>query len=252
MQCHNFEAAILELILDPKLSRPQQILAFHEAMNHPKISSTMKSAGLTTPFETSVNHFLLEQQKKMIESAAFTTKTKGRTTNDCRSFIKANLLACAESPEAPGMSVPSKRARIKAFGLKKTTGYRLLKKMKVKHSDLRNEGAGVLWAAVQKRKGYSKVSPELRGKLYEWFLNHLQVIQLPIANDTLLLKDPDDANTKIRVGKLLLQIPYQELHNDLLSESPSGLPEARHPVTNESLISDTALRALTPPRRLGQ
>jgi hypothetical protein len=73
------------------------------------------------------------------------------------------------------------------------------------------------------------------------------VIQSPIANNTLLLKDPDDPTKKNRVGKLLLQIPYRELHNDLLSESPSGLPEARHPVTNKLLISDTALRALTPP-----
>jgi hypothetical protein len=47
----------------------------------------------------------------------------------------------------------------------------------------------------------------------------------------------------------LLQIPDRELHSDLLSKSPSGLPEARHPATNELLISDTALRALTPPTK---
>jgi hypothetical protein len=240
---------ILDSILDPKLSRPQQILAFHEAMNHPRIQATVKSAGLTSPDDNSVAHFLLLQQKKMIESAGETAKAKGRPTDDRRSFIEANLLACAESPEsAPGITKPSKRARIKAFGLKKTTGYRLLKKSKTKRSAVRNDGTSVLWSTVEKRKGYSKVSPELRTKLYDWFLKHPQVIQSPIANDTLLLKDPDDPKNKIRVGKLLLQIPYRELHNDLLSDGPCGLPEARHPTTGVALISDTALRALTPPQ----
>ena len=89
---------ILDSILDPKLSRPQQILAFYEAMNHPRIQCTVKSAGLTSPDENSVARFLLEQQKKMMKYAGVTAKAKGRPTDDCRSFIEANLLACAESP----------------------------------------------------------------------------------------------------------------------------------------------------------
>jgi hypothetical protein len=64
----------------------------------------------------------------MIGFAAETTKTKGRPTDDRRSFIKVNLLACAESPGAPGKPVPTKQAWIKAFGLKEATGYQLLKK----------------------------------------------------------------------------------------------------------------------------
>jgi hypothetical protein len=83
---------IIEAILDPKLSRPQQILAFYEAANHSQIRSTVKSAGLTSPVENYVAHYLLEQQKKMIGSAAETTKTKGRPMDDRRSFIEANLL----------------------------------------------------------------------------------------------------------------------------------------------------------------
>jgi hypothetical protein len=74
------------------------------------------------------------------------------------------------------------------------------------------------------------------------------VIQSPIANDVLLLKDPDDPKNKIRVGKIMLQIPYQELHHYLLSDGPSGLLEARYPTMNLALISDTALKGLTPPQ----
>jgi hypothetical protein len=239
---------IIEAILDPKLSRPQQILAFHEAANHPRMRSTVKSAGFTSPTENSVTNYLLEQQKKMIQSAAETTKLRGRPTDDRRSFIEANILACADSPNAQQNTVPSKQSRIKALGLKRTSGYRLLKNMSKKRSDLHNDEYSVSWSTVKKRKGYSKVSPQLRKKLYEWFLNHPQVIASPIASDTLLLKDPDDPTKKIRVGKLLLQISYRELHNDLLSDGPSGLLEARHSTTNEPLISDTALRALTPPQ----
>ncbi len=91
---------ILDSILDTKLSRQQQILAFHEAMNHPRIQATVKSAGLTSPDDNYVAHFLLLQQKKMIKSAGETAKAKGRATYNRRSFIEANLLACAESPES--------------------------------------------------------------------------------------------------------------------------------------------------------
>jgi hypothetical protein len=46
----------------------------------------------------------------------------------------------------------------------------------------------------------------------------------------------------------LLQILYWKIHNDLLSDGPSGLPEARHQAMNVALISDTAFRVLTPPQ----
>jgi hypothetical protein len=120
---------ILDTILDPKLSRPQQILALHEAMNHPKIQSTVTSAGLSSPSKNLVAPCPLNQQKKMIQAAAETAKAKGRLTDNGQSFIEANLLACAESPEfTPGITKPSKQVRIKAFGLKEATGYWLLQK----------------------------------------------------------------------------------------------------------------------------
>jgi hypothetical protein len=79
--------------------------------------------------------------------------------------------------------------------------------MKVTHSVLQNDGASVLWSAVEKCKGYSKVSRQLQRKLYKWFLKHLHVIQSPIANDIQLLKDLMIQMYKNRMGKLLLEIP---------------------------------------------
>ena len=51
-------------------------------------------------------------------------------------------------------------------------------------------------------------------------------------------------NTK--VAKLLLEIPFRELHNDLVNPD-SGLPRAIDPISGKPLISDTALRYLVPP-----
>ena len=67
----------------------------------------------------------------------------------------------------------------------------------------------------------------------------------PIYNDTLLFKDSSEPNTKIRVGKLLRQVSMRELHNDLLSDPPTGLSEV-YDVSGRPIISDTGFRALLP------
>jgi hypothetical protein len=71
------------------------------------------------------------------------------------------------------------------------------------------------------------------------------VVNLPISNDTIIIKDK--SNKKTRVGKLILQISIRELHNDWLSDGPLGLPDARD-MSGELIIPDTALRSLLPPQ----
>ena len=91
------------------------------------------------------------------------------------------------------------------------------------------------------------MSPQLKEEFLDWLEKHNMVIQSPIANDTLLVRDPNNPSRKIRVNKLLLQIPVRELHNNLLSEDPNiGLKGAVDRNGNV-LISDTGLRALLPP-----
>ena len=99
---------------------------------------------------------------------------------------------------------------------------------------------------MQSRKGYSKVSRALREKLYDWILKHPEIINSPISNDTILIRNPTNANEKIRVGKLLHNISIQELHNDLMAEPPLGLKEALDQKGN-CLISDTSLNSLMSP-----
>ena len=91
------------------------------------------------------------------------------------------------------------------------------------------------------------MSPQLKKEFLDWLEKHNMVIQSPIANDTLLVRDPNNPSRKIRVNKLLLQIPVRELHNNLLSEDPNIGLEGAINCNGNALISDTSLRALLPP-----
>ena len=84
------------------------------------------------------------------------------------------------------------------------------------------------------------MSPEAVEAVCEHVVHHKSVIHSPIANDSLLIKLPGVA-AKSRVGKLLLEIPAPELHNQMVAED--GLKEARDS-EGRALISDTALRKI--------
>ena len=68
-------------------------------------------------------------------------------------------------------------------------------------------------------KKYSKVMPRLIKNLNEWIENHLQVVNSPIYNDTLLVLYPERPGKKIRVSKLLYQVSIHDLHSDFIYES---------------------------------
>ena len=71
------------------------------------------------------------------------------------------------------------------------------------------------------RKGHSKITESVRKALHTWVIDHPRVVNSPITNDTILVLNPD-TNQKERVGKLLLEIPIRELHNDLIEPPPPG------------------------------
>jgi len=88
----------------------------------------------------------------------------------------------------------------------------------------------------------------IRQKLHDWILDHPHVIDSPITNDCLWIKDPEAPEGRRRVGKLLLEISVRELHNDLLDTPENGgLAEARDE-SGDVLISDMALGYLLPPQ----
>ena len=94
------------------------------------------------------------------------------------------------------------------------------------------------------RKSYSKLKPEVRQAVYDWVVNHENVIHSLIFNDTLLLELTGSTLPKRRIGKLLLEIPVRDLHNHLVSPlEEGGLPQARNK-DGIVMVSNTALRRI--------
>ena len=68
----------------------------------------------------------------------------------------------------------------------------------------------------QKRKGNSKIDEQIKKSLYNWIINHPQVVQSPIVNDSMKVKIDGHTEPKL-FPKLLLQVSVREPHNNFLS-----------------------------------
>jgi hypothetical protein len=75
---------------------------------------------------------------------------------------------------------------------------------------------------------------------HAWIINQEMVRELSILNDALLELKPV-TGIKERVPKLLLQIPFCELHNHLLKSMEEGELLKAHDQNGIALISNTAL-----------
>ena len=240
---------VKDVILNPNLTSEQQSLTLHSVLKDPELSSIIKDAGISISSSTeNVAKFHAKQTNRILKFALTTNEVKGRTTNERRAFVMSNLVGMANSPTKKSFS-PSRRQRIKAVGIPLSTGFRRLKDADETRTMLLttkiNEN-NILWSSVKSRKGYSKVSIELRKKLFDWIIKHPDIVDSPLSNDTILIKNPSNSNEKIRVGKLLRNISIRELHNDLLSKPPIGLAEV-YDTEGNCLISDTSLNSLMPP-----
>ena len=77
--------------------------------------------------------------------------------------------------------------------------------------ELQSERDGVVptrtvFCQVVKSKGWTKVNKELEEKVL-WFIeNHPNVVQSPIMNDYVSVKDKDDPSVIHKVPKMLLQL----------------------------------------------
>ncbi len=216
-----------------------QAVALQGALVHPELQQIGKSIGYSGEVaqEVKVALFHQEQQKKMIALARKTEKKNARTNDDKRSFSQSVFVSIADSPTSNKVAL---RARAKMLGLPQTTARRMFTTAKLMRARLKNLDESISWSTVKKKKGRSKVTEPMRRALHTWVINHPNVIDSPIARDTLLIKDPETGQKK-RTGKLLLEISVRELHNNLLEPTVNG-------GLGEVLISDTALRYLLPPQ----
>ena len=74
------------------------------------------------------------------------------------------------------------------------------------------------WIAIVGKHGkHKKVKEEERVKILDWVRAHPNVVNSPIARDTIICPDPtpeDPRRTAVRKNKLLLQCSVGELHSD--------------------------------------
>ena len=101
------------------------------------------------------------------------------------------------------------------------------------------------WVSLLKRqwKGHRKVTTEIRIKVVDWITSHEHVVNSPIYNETLLIKDPVTSE-KRRVAKLLLEIPVWELHNNLVAPVQEGGLAESQDSTGSIIISDMNLQII--------
>ena len=77
------------------------------------------------------------------------------------------------------------------------------------------------------RKGNSKIYEQINKSLYNWIMNHPQVVQSPIVNDYLKVKIDSHTEPKL-VPRLLLQVSVREPHKNHIRNTDNGeLKEAR-------------------------
>ena len=226
----------------------QQALALHDASEAPSIARQAAVAGFHPTEEVKVALYAQQQQQRMLLRATATDKPRGHVNDDRRGAVQAVVTFMAESPQrgegAGRLTAPTLAARARGLKLPMRTARRLLKHAAMLRLKLTEQEWDISWATVKARKGYTKITEEVRAELHDWVLAHPHVVVSPIANDTRLVVDPK-THLDVRVACLLREVSVRELHNDLIKPvEEGGLACAR--VDGKVIISDTALRYLLP------
>jgi hypothetical protein len=227
----------------------QQALALRSVLLHEELQEIAVAAGFRSK-DMEAKLFIFEQIKEMLELAMKRNSRRGPT--DLAKALLVDNVLIASSPnlvEGPNQIMitdplaPSARLIANTLGFKKSSGCRLLNRLKAKRHALRNTVNARRWFHIirRKRKSATNIKPETRKAICNWVVNHPNVVHSPIASDTILVKNL--LNEKTRVGKLLLEIPVRELHNQLVADD-TGLAEARQQITGKVLVSDTTLRRI--------
>ena len=233
----------------------QIVISLRKASTHHLVRHYFKSAGLIDVIEFETMKHMTQQMKKLILKAREKRCSQGHTSDEQRSLVNAILLATATTPPpddesnmetttSTTSSNPSRKLQFELLGIPKTTANRNLKRLENNRRGIRQGIEESDWSLIVKKKGWRKVSNEIREAIDYWIRQHPMVIHSPIAWDTVLVRDPA-TNNKVRKNKLILQCSIRELHCDLYRNSV-GLPNLVV-VDGKNLVSETMFRALLPP-----
>jgi hypothetical protein len=217
-------------------TKDQQALALRRACLHPSIVELTKTAGLAPSSTMEVTRNLLLGQIKNTYKEVLGDGTNKRTNMDRLTFAEILSSSLAGS----GATIVE-TSRI--LELDESRCRRLFSKGKTRVENAIKESAK--WTGSRQRRSYSKISNEIKEKLDIWVREHPNVRPSPITRDTLLVKNKVTGE-KERVGKLLLEIPVRELHNDMLLPVNKGGFAGAFDENGSVIISDTTLRKLLP------
>ena len=146
--------------------------------------------------------FMVGQQKRILgKVAGRKSSKKGRVDDFSKNFMSNVVMSVIKTPQDGNkvdekVSVSSKQITnykiCQTLGLTGGGGNRLIKIASRKRLAFYKNATSAVWAAVPKKKSYSKIKPELRERIKDWIMSHPQVKESPIANDTIQLKGEDE------------------------------------------------------------
>ena len=237
--------AVRDLVIamcDESLTLEQQVYDLPAAIKHHVMKVRSASAGiLLSSTNKSIDEQIVTNVHDTIQLARTTDSSMyGRTCDDKRSLVHSILCSCLPSPRATkGMSL---RKLSRRLGIPWVSFYNAVKQLKTKKAALagiHSPNDSVVFSCVVKRKGWAKRDEFLKKIVVQYIINHPNVIQSPIMNGTILVKDPTDSSKKIKKNKLLLQTSVRKLHSDSLI---ADVPECTSS-DGKVIVSDTKLRA---------
>lgn len=222
----------------------QRAVVLQGTLQHPKMASIAKAVGYIQPEEVILAVFKQQQQYEAIAKALETDKTKGRVCDDQSNFVDSVFLANAANVDSE--DAPSLNSQARSLPMPRSSALRRLKNGIQRRAKVFTDTVGIRWSTGSRmRKRYSKVTPEKRAALDKWIRGHHDVVQSPIAKDTIQVYNPE-TKYKEPKPKLLLMISVRELHNDMTKPVEAGGFEYAHSDDGKLLISDTMLRSLLP------
>ena len=213
----------------------QQAVALRSACLNPKLISVTKSAGLLPVTGAREHKLLIEGVKRTFKEVLGLGKRYRVNSN--RSTYADILSSSLANTGVTNNQIAT------VLELDKRTCRRLFKKGEVRFQNATTTDAK--WAEKVPLKGFSKVTSEIKEALDQWVCDHPNVRPSPITQDTLLFKNPL-TGLKERIGKLLLEIPVRELHNDRLLPTNEGGFAGSRDEEGKIIISNTTLRNLLP------
>ena len=206
----------------------EQRLALRDALGHPRVRKVAASLGFDIESHKVAAH-LLKQTSKLVISVNDKKSNRGRGNVASQTMLNAAATLAASSPAKEGEQAPAAPSLTKVsryLGFSQETGRRKLnegsKRRKLIHD-------GEAFELVKEKRGYQKVSNEIRKGLTEWALiDNPYIKPSPNGNDMLVVKDLkgnrvfNEDGTLKKATKYILTIPWRELYVIMLKKAAEG------------------------------